>query len=93
MINYLLVFSHSSTVLSPLFILSIAEANVALVENTVVSSAKCTNFRLGALRDMSLIYNRNKIGPSIGPCGTPIEISLCSEEILSITTHCFLADK
>ena len=54
---------------------------------SVVSSAKRIVKNFDALGG-ALIRIRNKIGPNIGPCGTPQEISLSEESAPLIEVNC-----
>ena len=42
---------------------------------------------------MSLIYIKNKIGPRMDPCGTPVVRYLWLDLELPISVNCFLFDK
>ena len=56
--NSLFIFSHNNSIYEP-------EAN------KLVSSANNTYFKNSDTLHRSLIYNINKKGPRIDPCGTP----------------------
>ena len=60
--------------------------------NTVVSSANDSKFKDVELC-MSLIYNKNKIGPSMEPCGTPQFILGRLDFIPLNSMYSFLSDK
>ena len=42
---------------------------------------------------MSLIYIKNKIGPRMDPCGTPVVRYVWLDFELPISVNCFLFDK
>ena len=51
--------------------------------NKVVSSAYIINLNTLLENTISFMYNVNKTGPNIDPCGTPVNISALSDKILS----------
>ena len=57
----------------------------------LVLSANITISELVTTSGMSLIYKRNKIGPSIDPCGTPEPTLVHEEWVPFITTRCLLS--
>ena len=56
------------------------------------SSAKETHFRLAA-EGRSLIYIRNRSGPRMLPCGTPVGKGREELFLLFNSTYCFLSVK
>ena len=63
--------NHFATLVKEAFILSAASSSVAPVVMMVVSSANLTNSAVLSQLFMSLTYIKNRMGPSIDPCGTP----------------------
>ena len=60
---------------------------------TLVSSAKILKHNFSDQFGKSFMYNRNKRGPDVFPCGIPYNI-VCSEDLTSPNvTYCFLFDR
>src|SRR5215813_2466938 len=57
---------------------------------TFASSAKKLSL-LSIVHPRSLMYIRNRRGPSTDPCGTPLPTSVHSEKLPLIITLCFLS--
>ena len=65
-------------------------ASLLIFLNTFVSSANF-NTLLVMSSSKSLIYIKNKIGPSTDPCGTPLKTDFQFETSPSTTTLCLLS--
>ena len=81
----LFTMSHSFTLANSLLIPSanLCLLNAFVVVNKVVSSAYIIHLNTLLENTISFMYNVNKSGPNIDPCGTPVNISALSDKILS----------
>ena len=61
-----------------------------MVLNSVVSSAYNIYLKSSLAFGMSFIYIKKRSGPSIDPCGTPVERGNRPDFTPSTSTYCFL---
>ena len=87
----LFAFNHECTCWSSLFKTTYLLSDVisSKQQNSVVSSAYIKKLNILLELGKSFIYIKNKRGPSIDPCGTPLRIDFMSEIHVSNWTYCF----
>ena len=72
---------------SSLFTMVVSSCRFFELQDNLVSSANRIEERIFDTDAISLMYNKNKNGPSMDPCGTPQVIFVISEGVLLYLTY------
>ena len=93
LIDNLLISHHFFIFASSEFIKRSSDFKSLAEAQTLISSAKILKHNFSEQFGKSFMYNRNKRGPNVLPCGMPHN-SVCSEDLTSPNaTYCFLFDR